>query len=322
LLYSILKTPARIALPFYCRHLHVSHPEVLKMKGPLLIACNHPNTFMDAIILATIFKKPIYSLARGDAFKNDFSIKLLKSLNILPVYRQSDDPSKLHVNYDTFAQCRSIFKKNGIVLMFSEGLSINEWKLRSLKKGTARLAFSSWEEGINLTVLPVGINYSSFDSIGKNIHVNFGNAFTWKELHHEPANGHSLLAFTDRLKMEMSALVYVIDSNDQDTLRQTFHHEQNNKLKNGLWLPAFLGKYLHAPLYLPLQKLLSKKYKHTGFYDSLIVASLLLLYPLYLLMIAMVIWLSIGFIYAAIPFVLFPLLAWCYIRTKDPLGKK
>lgn len=322
MLYSILKTPARIALPFYCKHLHVSHPEVLKMKGPLLIACNHPNTFMDAIILATIFKKPIYSLARGDAFKNDFSIKLLKSLNILPVYRQSDDPTKLHVNYDTFAQCRNIFKNNGIVLMFSEGLSINEWKLRSLKKGTGRLAFSAWEEGINLNVLPVGINYSSFDSIGKNIHVNFGNAFTWKALHHEPANGHSLLAFNDMLKKEMTSLVYDIDAHDLDTLRQTFHHKPKNKLHQWLWLPAFLGKYLHAPLYLPLQKLLSKKYKHTGFYDSLIVASLLFLYPLYLLLFAIIIGFCFGFIYAIIPFVTFPLLAWCYIRTKDPFGIK
>lgn len=288
----------------------------------MLIACNHPNTFMDAIVLATIFNKPIYSLARGDAFKNERSVKLLKSLNILPVYRQTDDPTKLHVNYDTFAQCREIFKNNGIVLMFSEGLSINEWKLRSLKKGTARLAFSAWEDGIDLKVLPAGINYSSFDTIGKNIHVNFGQLFTWKDLGHEPANGHSILAFNARLKGEMSALVYDINNDDHERLLQTFQPNESLLLKSILFLPAILGKYLHAPIYWPLKSLLKKKYFHTGFYDSLIIASLLLLYPLYLSLIAIGVWLSVGIQYAAIPFVLFPLLAWCFIRIKHPFSIK
>ena len=41
---------------------------MLQKHGPLLIASNHPNSFLDAIILATLFKNPVYALARGDAF--------------------------------------------------------------------------------------------------------------------------------------------------------------------------------------------------------------------------------------------------------------
>ena len=72
-------------------------------------------------------------------------------------------------NYETFAACKEIFKKDGIVLIFSEGRCINEWHLRSLMKGTARLAISSWEDGIELVILPTGINYQSFNVFGKNI---------------------------------------------------------------------------------------------------------------------------------------------------------
>ena len=57
--------------------------------------------------------------------------------------------------------------------IFSEGKCINEWHLRPLKKGTARLAISSWEENIPLEVLPVGINYSSFRRFGKNVYYQF-----------------------------------------------------------------------------------------------------------------------------------------------------
>lgn len=38
---------------------------MLQLNGPLLIACNHPDSFLDAIILATLFRRPVYSLAAG-----------------------------------------------------------------------------------------------------------------------------------------------------------------------------------------------------------------------------------------------------------------
>jgi 1-acyl-sn-glycerol-3-phosphate acyltransferase len=110
----------------------IQNKKVLNHKGPLLIACNHPNSFLDAIILAALFKKPIYSLARGDVFKNKRIARILTALKILPVFRISEGAENLNTNYDTFAKCREIFKQNGIVLIFSEGLCINEWKLRAL----------------------------------------------------------------------------------------------------------------------------------------------------------------------------------------------
>src|SRR5690606_29683350 len=87
LLYHLLKILARIALPFYCRKLVLNDPAKTASKGPLLLACSHPNSFLDSVILDTIFREPVWSLARGDVFKKPFYIKLLTSLKILPVYR-------------------------------------------------------------------------------------------------------------------------------------------------------------------------------------------------------------------------------------------
>jgi len=57
---------------------------MLKEKGPLLLACNHPNSFLDAVLIDALFEQPVYSLARGDVFKKPFYIKLLTALKYCP----------------------------------------------------------------------------------------------------------------------------------------------------------------------------------------------------------------------------------------------
>ncbi|HEY5367987.1 MAG TPA: 1-acyl-sn-glycerol-3-phosphate acyltransferase, partial [Hanamia sp.] len=152
MLYKILLLPARIAVYFYCRKIIVNNKTMLREQGPLLIAANHPNSFLDAIIIDSLFKSPVYSLARGDAFAGKFISKILASLNMLPVYRLSEGVDNLGDNFATFSACQNLFEKNRTVLIFSEGGCINEWHLRPLKKGTARLAMAAWENNIPLKV--------------------------------------------------------------------------------------------------------------------------------------------------------------------------
>ena len=162
----------------FCRRIIINKPQFLKKRGPLLLACNHPNSFLDAAILADLFEEPVYSLARGDVFKKPFYRSILKGLKMFPVFRTSEGVQNLGINYETFDECKGVFRKNGIVLIFSEAKCINEWHLRPLRKGTARLSFSSWEENIALQVLPVGINYSSFRRFSKNVFINFGEVIS------------------------------------------------------------------------------------------------------------------------------------------------
>jgi len=316
LLFRLIKIPAKFALRIYCRKITITNAEALLKKGPLLITSNHPNSFLDAIILACLFKQPIYSLARGDSFKNKWITKILIGLNILPIYRLSEGAENLNNNYDTFTKCREIFKKNGIVLIFSEGLCINEWKLRSLKKGTARLAFSSWEEGIDLTILPTGINYHSFTSFGKNIQVNFGNTFNWNDLDRKNMDGVTINQFNTKLKNELTNLVEHIDSKDIETIKNKFSTSPSSIKKGLLFFPSLIGKWIHAPLYLPLQKWSWKAVGGNDHYDSVLIGLLFILYPFYLSIFSFVIYAFVGSWYWMIPFLLLPLLAWAFVQTK------
>ncbi len=289
---------------------------MLSLNGPLLIACNHPNSFLDAVILATIFKKPIYSLARGDSFKNNFISAILDKLNILPVYRISEGAENLNNNYDTFAKCRDIFRKNGIVLIFSEGLCINEWKLRSLKKGTARLAFSSWEDGIELTILPAGINYHSFRSFGKNVEINFGHPFKQQDIDIQKFDGYAVKNFNDKLKNELIRLVHHFDSNDMEGIQNKFSVKQHSLQTKILFIPSIVGKWIHAPLYMPIRSFCRKKAGNSDHYDSVLVGMLFVFYPIYLTVLALIIYMTAGNWWWLSAYILLPFLAWSYIQVK------
>lgn len=320
MLYRLLKFFIRPALFIFCRRVIISRPEMLREKGPLLLACNHPNSFLDAIILDLLFDQPIWSLARGDVFKNKFFVRLLTSLKIMPVYRTSEGVENLSTNYKTFDACLSIFKQNGVVLIFSEGKCINEWHLRSLKKGTARLAIKCWQENIPLKVLPVGINYSSFYRFGKNVYLNFGEMITASSIDLNGPDGLRHQAFNQRLNTALQQLVFEIPKKNKQLQQEKLTVPTPFFKKLALALPAIPGFLLHLPLYLPVQSFTWKKAKHNGHYDSILVALLILIYPLYLLA---VVFFSFYITQSRFAFLLLllPFCAWSYVQLKPQLDK-
>ena len=240
---------AKIALKFYCRDVKITNRYLLDYDGPIMLAVNHPNSFLDAMILCTIFKCPVYSLARGDAFKRKRIADLLFSLKMLPVYRTSEGTENLSANYKTFDLCKKIFQQNGIVLIFSEGLCVNEWHLRPLKKGTARLAISCWEDKIPLKILPVGINYSSFTRFGKNIQIILGDLITHDQIDLNNGYGNAICQINLNLQNQLASSVFEIAATDKNKIKTTFYVEQSIIKKILLFIPSCIGWLFHAPLY-------------------------------------------------------------------------
>ena len=283
-----------------------------------MLAVNHPNSFLDAIILDTLFEEPIYALARGDAFKNKISDAILRSLKMLPVYREREGTENLQLNYCTFDDCINIFKKKGIVLIFSEALCENEWHLRPLKKGTARLAVATWQKGIPVKILPVGINYSSFHLFGKNVHINFGSFIEQSNFStiNDDESGKNLNAITNAIQQQLQLMVYEIDSSDKAKQASTFEIKISALKKVVLVIPAILGYCVHFPLYFPLQRIVQKAASKTGHYDSIIVGSLTILYPFYLLLLALLCYFIAGDFWWIAAFILPPFFAWSYVQLK------
>lgn len=174
LLYNFVKYTGRIGLPLYFGQLEINGQEYIPKDVPFLIAPNHQSAFLDAVIMGVYNPKPVHFLTRSDVFVKPF-IGALEALNMMPVYRIRDGYEKLSKNEEIFARCEALLAKGMPVLIFPEGNMGDGHFLRPLTKGTARLAFQSFENlGTDVQILPVGINYFNHDRPRYKCIVNFG----------------------------------------------------------------------------------------------------------------------------------------------------
>ncbi len=285
----------------------------------MILACNHPNSFLDAVIMDILFEQPVWSLTRGDAFLNKTVTNILFKLKMLPVYRPTEGVENLSENYKTFTACVEIFKRNGIVLIFSEGLCINEWHLRPLKKGTARLAYKCLQENIPLKILPVGINYSAFQRFGKNLFINFGNLIPVNDFDKNLSDGAFNQVFNNTLQQELRPLVYEINKSDKQKQAELLKIKIPVLTNILLAIPAAIGWLVHAPFYLPIKYWVNKKYKDTGHVDAMQISLSLVGYPFYLLLIVVVLLVILKNWWFLLLFVLLPLTARSYVQLKRQL---
>ena len=320
MLYYYLKLIARVAIRIYCRKIIINKPACLTEKGPLLLACNHPNSFLDSVLLNTLFDQPVWSLARGDVFKKPLFRKLLTALKIMPVYRTSEGVENLSENYKTFEDCITLFRRNQIITIYSEGKCINEWHLRPLKKGTARLAAKAWDEQIPLRILPVGLNYSSFTRFGKNVFINFGEIIEQQSIGDHAADGTRNLEFNNQLRKQFESLVYEIPLEDKVQQKNRLSVTVNPFVKTVLFIPAIAGWLINVPVFLYARNTAIRKLKEPGHYDSVVIGILLLTYPFYLLLITALLLVLTGSYWSLlmIPFALFG--AWAWVQVKPQLS--
>ncbi len=318
MLFLLVKGYARLVIHIFCRSIIINKPEILQARGPVLFAANHPNSFLDGMILTILLKQDLYSLARGDAFKNKRHEKILRWMHLLPVYRTSEGVENLSHNYTTFRECHDVFENKKHVIIFSEGRCINEWHLRPLRKGTARLAISAWQAGINLTVIPLGFNYNTFRNFGKNVFINFGEPITKEILLPEQTDAKALLSFNEVLNSQLEKLVYEIDRQDRKTLKEKIYVQPGPLKMAVLGIPALIGFIIHAPLYYLAKAFTTRQFDNDHF-DSVMVAILMIAYPFYLLLITILVFFISGGKWALVSFVLLPFCAWACVQLKPQL---
>lgn len=321
MLYRALKILVSIAIRIFCRKIIINKPSCLDEKGPLLLASNHPNSFLDSVILDTLFKRPVWSLARGDVFKSKLIIRFLTAVKIKPVYRTSEGVENLSENYKTFDACLDLFKNNEVVMIFSEGKCINEWHLRKLKKGTARLAMRSWQENIPLKVLPLGINYSSFRRFGKNVFINFGDIIYKEDFNLNEPEGLRHQSFNNKLQQQFEKLVFEIPKEDKQKQKELLEVKPSLFTKIILSIPAAIGFIIHAPLYLPVRKFTLTRTFNNDHYDSIMTAILLFAYPVYVLLLTIVLFLLTKSWYAFLLLLALPFTAWSCVQLKPQIDK-
>ncbi|NBA88090.1 glycerol acyltransferase [Emticicia sp. CRIBPO] len=251
MIYYSIRFYVRIILKIFIKRIDIQGAENIPATGPVLLASNHPNSFFDAILLACVLDRPVWSLARGDAFKKEWARRILSKFYMMPIYRLSEGKEYLGKNDETFEKCSALFKKDQQVLIFSEGICTNQLDLLPLKKGTARLARQSWESGLDVTILPVGLSYDTYNKYGKTIQLNFGETFGKNDFENISEDGFFLKVFNEKLVSRLSPL-----------LTRSFKPAGPGSVL------YYLGYILHFPVIAPVVSFVRSKTKGTVFFDS------------------------------------------------------
>lgn len=246
--YYWLKFMMRLAIWVYYRRISIHGFDKVPATGPVVFACNHPNSFLDAMIIGARAKREMHFLARSDVFNSPLKLWILARFNLIPIYRLQEGVENLEKNKDTFERCHKIFRNGGAVLIFSEGLCVQEMRLRPLKKGTARIAMEYIKDGSPLTIIPTGLNYMWAASFRDELVIGIDEPFDaaqFAELYREsPSKG--INAFNKQLDAALHRVVIdVKDREHEGAIEQIIEsnqHETNGDV-NAL---VALAANLHA----------------------------------------------------------------------------
>lgn len=169
LFYTVMKPLVQVALRVFFRRMEVRHRERLNQPGPLLFAGNHPNTLMDPLLAAIHTRQPVAFLAKSTFFVNPIVRAIMRSGNSIPIYRAQDAgpgpqtaEQRAAQNEATFGRCYDYLDHGGTIMIFPEGTSVSERRLRPLKTGAARIALGAEARHnfqLGLKVIPIATNY-------------------------------------------------------------------------------------------------------------------------------------------------------------------
>jgi len=257
-LIYILKFFIRLALSIFCKEVHVKNKHLLDTKGPLFIIANHPNSFLDAIIIGSYYNRRVYFLARGDVFEKKVYRFFLNALNMIPVYRLREGKEFLHLNDYAIRKSIQLISEGESVLIFIEGVCVNDHQLQPFKKGTARIL-----EGLHqLNVFPIihiaGIGYNNFRGIGKKVNLIITQFLFDQKIE----SAHDRVAFNNHV-------CKVLNENNLVPTQKTVIHKN-------FWY------FFHKPYFKLIHSFVDKKTKGSVFYDSVLFALLLFTYPIFL----------------------------------------
>jgi glycerol-3-phosphate O-acyltransferase / dihydroxyacetone phosphate acyltransferase len=174
-LYRAVRALGRFWLWFFFKSVDVRHPERVPPAGAVLLCINHPNNFIDSLLVGGALARKVHYLATAALFRHPLVGRFLRACGAIPVYRRQDDPDKMDRNLDAFAACFRAFHEGRLVAIYPEGTTHAEVRVQRIKTGAARLALGyEAQRPRELSVIPVGLNFDARKSFRGRVLVSFG----------------------------------------------------------------------------------------------------------------------------------------------------
>ena len=195
--YRTVRAVTRFWLWFFFKSVDARHPERVPREGPVLLCINHPNNFIDSLVLGAAVRRKVHYLATAALFRRRLLARFLLAAGAIPVWRKQDErlqdstrpfanrppsirsehaaPATTDKNTDTFVACAAAFERGALIAIYPEGTTHAEARVQRIKTGAARIALA-WEVAHprTLTMLPVGLTFEARKSFRARVLVSFG----------------------------------------------------------------------------------------------------------------------------------------------------
>jgi glycerol-3-phosphate O-acyltransferase / dihydroxyacetone phosphate acyltransferase len=168
----------------------------------VLLVANHPNSLMDAPLLALAAGRPVRFLAGAHLFRRRSIAWAIRGSGAIPVYRRSEEPGEMAKNQASFGAVRDALLAGSVVGVFPEGFTHSEPSLVPLKTGAARIALLAADaRGTTLPILPVGITFrGGKERFRSEALVLVGKPVRWGDLAVNPTDPSFVRELTQRIE--------------------------------------------------------------------------------------------------------------------------
>ena len=182
--YTILKPIVDWNAKHSYRKIEVTGKENIPTDGAVIIAPNHCNTLMDALVILQAFKDESVFGARADIFNKPFIAKIMTFVRILPMVRQRDGLRNVLKNNETQEIIVDTLENKVRFCMYPEGRHRPAHSLQTLGKGTFRAALaanSKFGDKMPVYIVPTGIEYGDYFRYRSTCLITFGEAINVTE---------------------------------------------------------------------------------------------------------------------------------------------
>lgn len=193
--------------------------ENIPTDGAVIIAPNHTNTLLDALVVLRARRRSTVFGARADIFKKYG--KILTFLKMVPMVRVRDGLREVEKNRETNGQLVEVLENGVPFCIFSEGKHRPKRSLLPITKGVVRLALEaneSFGERKPVYIVPAGIEYGDFFRFRSSSLLQYGKAINVTEFvreHTEMNEAQIQMALRAEIAKGISNLITYFEDDEQ-----------------------------------------------------------------------------------------------------------
>ncbi len=172
-----LKNVADLATRLLYRRIDVHQQLGATASGPQLSVANHFGGFADALILMYALDRVPRFIARDVIWRYPVAKQVMQFVRAIPVHKPADSAAKGAARNDQmFASTYHALGGEDLVVIFPEGITVDDPAIAPIKTGAARIALGARANGVaGIQIIPSGIHYEDKALLRSKVYVHVGD---------------------------------------------------------------------------------------------------------------------------------------------------